>query len=172
MGLGPRQCPCSDRNWRGSWDLRTLSTPFRRPGRGAAAAAARTAPSAAKRRSPSPLEEQGQVLRGGRRGQRHSGSRTWDKPPGHPQGLGVGREPHPARAHQQGKMRAAWRVLPGLGEASPRETSRWISAPCPLPRVTSEPPGRYALEPQGGRIPGLVTSSRLEGPGLSPPPPP
>lgn len=75
----------------GSEDLLTLSTPFRRPGRGAAAAAVCTAPSAAERRSPSPPEEQGQEPRAAtRRGA------PLDEPSGHLQGLGGGE--HPARS--------------------------------------------------------------------------
>lgn len=65
MGLGLRLGSCSVRYWRGWRDPLTRSIPFRRPGRGAAAAAARTAPSAAKRRNPTPPEGQGQVPAGG-----------------------------------------------------------------------------------------------------------
>lgn len=89
----------------------TLSTPFGRPGRGAAAAAARTAPSAGAH----PPPPQGPD----RSSRRAPGAETAGRCP---RTVGQGTSGAcPARAHQPGKRRGVGRVLPGAGEASPRE---------------------------------------------------
>lgn len=64
------------------------------------------------------------------------------------------------------------RILPrgGKGSLWKRAARNAPGGPFP-PLVSFIAPGRSALETRRGRIPGLVTSARLEGPGLRPPPP-
>lgn len=146
---------------------------LRKARQGCLAADARTEPGAAQRRSPSPLD--GRTGAPGR-AQRLCRALPSDAGAGTP-GASPEASNLPGACAPAGEDAGVGRVVPGEGraraeEARPRESAaRRAPSGFPLLPDGLQSPRQTWPRDVGGRIPGLATSSRPEGPGLSPPAP-